>query len=96
MKNDELEEFILDLMEKLDENVKEFILNNKTKELLQEFNLFKEIIENFPDKCDSILTEIISNLIIKQNSKNDAIFDNNTKNINDIFIIFIGEISITI
>ena len=95
MKNDELEEFILDLMEKLDENVKEFILNNKTKELLQEFNLFKEIIENFPDKCDSILTEIISNLIIKQNSKNDVIFDNNTKNINDIFIIFIGEISIT-
>ena len=95
MNNEELEEIIQQLMEKLDKNNHNgFTIDKKTKKLIEEFNMFKEIISNFPDKCDSVLTEIISNFTLKKCNKNEVIYDNNIKNITDIYIIFLGEIDI--
>ena len=95
MNNEELEEIIQSLIEKLRKhNHNGFILDKKTKKLIEEFNMFQEIISDFPDKCDSVLTELISNFTLKKCNKNELIFENNIKNINDIFIIFIGEIDI--
>ena len=95
MNNEELEEIIQSLIEKLSKyNHNAFILDKKTKKLIEEFNMFQKIISDFPDKCDSVLTEIISNFTLKKCNKNELIFDNNIKNITDIFIIFLGEIDI--
>ena len=95
MNNEELEEIIQSLIEKLSKhNHNAFILDKKTKKLIEEFSMFQKIISDFPDKCDSVLTEIISNFTLKKCNKNELIFDNNIKNITDIFIIFLGEIDI--
>ena len=94
MKKEEFEDFIFDLMEKIHKNKSEFIIDKKIKDLLEEFYLFREIISNFPDKYNSILNEILSNLNLKKYSKKEVVFDNNIESINDIFIIFKGEIII--
>ena len=44
-----------------------FFIDCKNEEKLSDIiNRFKEIISNFPDKCDSVLTEIISNFTLKK------------------------------
>ena len=74
MNNEELEEIIQCLIEKLSKhNHNAFILDKKTKKLIEEFNMFQKIISDFPDKCDSVLTEIISNFTLKK-CKNAILF----------------------
>ena len=95
MNNEELEESIQYLMVSLNKkNLNGFVLDKKIKKLLQEFDMFKEIISNFPDKYNTVLTELIPNLTLKKYKKNEVIFDNSIKNLTDIYIIFIGEINI--
>ena len=94
MNIEELELFYSNLMERLRKNPKKFKLDKKTKEKIQEINIFKEIITIFPDKCNSILTEIMTNLTIKKYNDNEVIFDNNINSLNEIYIIFFGEINI--
>ena len=94
MNDKELEENILYLKGNINKNNNKFSLQNKIKEILEEYIFFKEIIIKFPDKCNYILLEILSELNIKQYDKNDVIFDNSTKNINEIYIILLGEIKI--
>ena len=94
MKKEEFEDFIFDLIEKIHKNKNEFIIDKKIKDLLEEFYLFREIISNFPDKYNSILNEILSNLNLKKYNRKEVVFDNNIESINDIFIIFKGEIII--
>ena len=95
MNDEELEQNILYLKKNINKNNKRFSFVNKTKEILQEFKFFKDIIMNFPDKCNSILTEITSELNIKKYDKKDVIFDNSIKTVNEIYIIFLGEIKVT-
>ena len=94
MNIEELELFYSNLMERLRKNPKKFKLDKKTKEKIQEVNIFKDIITIFPDKCNSILTEIMTNLTIKKYNDNEVIFDNNINSLNEIYIIFFGEINI--
>ena len=95
MNNEELEESIQNLIENLNKNKSNvFLSDKKTKKLIQEFDIFKEIISNFPDKYEYVLTEIISNISFKKYKKGEVILDNNIKNITDIYITFIGEINI--
>ena len=95
MNDEELEQNILYLKKNINKNNKRFSFVNKTKEILQEFKFFKDIIMNFPDRCNSILTEITSELNIKKYDKKDVIFDNSIKTVNEIYIIFLGEIKVT-
>ena len=94
MNNDELEAFYTNLIEILNKNPNKFKLDKKTKEKFQEINIFNEIFINFPDKYNSILSELMSNFTLKKYEENDIIFENNIKSINEIFIIFMGELNI--
>ena len=96
MNIEELELFYSNLMERLRKNPKKFKLDKKTKQKIQKINIFKDIITIFPDKCNSILTEIMTNLTIKKYNDNGVIFDNNINSLKEIYIIFFGEINIDI
>ena len=94
MNNEEIEENVLYLIEILTENINKFKFDKKNKEIIQQFNFFNEIISKFPDKYDSFIIEILSNLTFKKYNKNEVIYDNNIKNVTDIFFIFLGEIDL--
>ena len=94
MNNEEIEENVLYLFEILTESINKFKFDKKNKEIMQQFNFFNEIISKFPDKYDSFIIEILSNLTFKKYNKNEVIYDNNIKNVTDIFFIFLGEIDL--
>ena len=94
MNNEEIEENVLYLIEILTESINKFKFDKKNKEIIQQFNFFNEIISKFPDKYDSFIIEILSNLTFKKYNKNEVIYDNNIKNVTDIFFIFLGEIDL--
>ena len=94
MNNEEIEENVLYLIEILTESINKFKFDKKNKEIIQQFNFFNEIISKFPDKYDSFIIEILSNLTFKKYNKNEIIYDNNIKNVTDIFFIFLGEIDL--
>ena len=80
MNNEELEESIQNLIENLNKNKSNvFLSDKKTKKLIQEFDIFREIISNFPDKYEFALTEIISNISFKKYKKGEVILDNTVK-----------------
>ena len=80
MNNEEIEENVLYLIEILTENINKFKFDKKNKEIIQQFNFFNEIISKFPDKYDSFITEILSNLTFKKYNKNEIIYDNKKRN----------------
>lgn len=96
MNNEEMEEIVSKLNQRINKNEPNFKLDNKTKEVFKNLNFFNKIIQKYPDKGEAIMTEIISNLYIRKYNQFEIIWDDNKKYLNGIFVILVGVVNVYI
>ena len=93
MSNEEMEEFLIKLNQII--NGKDnFVLDKKTKAMLNNLKFFREIWTKFPDKGDLIISKILSNLYIKRYNQFEIIWDDQTIHLNGIFIVLEGVVNV--
>ena len=96
MINEEMEEIVMKLNQRVNKNDPNFVIDKTTKDIFKKLTFFHQIMKKYPDKGDSIITEIISNLYIKKYNQFEIIWDDNKKFINGIFIILQGIVNVYI
>ena len=94
MSNEEMEEIVTKLNQRINKNDPNFILDNKTREVFKNLTFFHQILEKFPDKGDLLMTEIISKLYIRKYNQFEIIWDDNKKYLNGIFIVLQGVVNV--
>ena len=94
MSNEEMEEIVSKLNQRINKNDPNFVLDNKTKEVFKNLTFFHQILEKFPDKGDLLMTEIVSKLYIRKYNQFEIIWDDNKKYLNGIFIVLQGVVNV--
>ena len=94
MNEEEMEEIVSKLNQRINKNSPNFTLDNKTKKILKNLNFFRQILAKYPDKGENLMTEIISNLYIRKYNQFEIIWDDNKKYLNGIFIVLQGVVNV--
>ena len=94
MNNEEMEEIVAKLNQRVNKNDQNFLIDKKTKDIFKRLNFFHQIMKKYPDKGDSIITSIISNIYIRKYNQFEIIWDDSKKFINGIFIILQGIVNV--
>ena len=90
MNDQEMEDIVSKLNQRISKNDPNFILDRKTKEVFKKLNFFHQIMLKFPDKGDEIMTTIISNLYIRKYNQFEIIWDDNKNYLKGIFIVLLA------
>jgi CRP-like cAMP-binding protein len=96
MNDQEMEELITKLNQRINIKDNKFTLDQKTKNELKQLNFFHQIMIKYPDRGDAIMNAIISNLYIRKYNQFEIIWDDNKKNLNGIFIVLLGMVNVYI
>ncbi len=96
MNDQEMEDIVSKLNQRISKNDPNFILDRKTKEVFKKLNFFHQIMLKFPDKGDEIMTTIISNLYIRKYNQFEIIWDDNKNYLKGIFIVLLGVVNVYI
>lgn len=96
MNDQEMEDIVSKLNQRINNKDPNFILDRKTKEVFKKFNFFHQIMLKFPDKGDAIMAAILSNLYIRKYNQFEIIWDDNKKYLKGIFIVLLGVVNVYI
>lgn len=96
MNEEEMEEVISKLLQKVNKNDINFKLDKKIIDVFKKLNFFDQIIKKYPDFGNFIITEVLLNLSIKKYNQFQIIWDDNKNILKGIIIILLGFVNIYI